>query len=72
MKHGIRSDDIIIEEMCQLFYPHPDAPDVATISVFRFLPIKCQKEVIPTILQCIDTMQGLDSITTLDSYNNER
>lgn len=55
-----------IAEMCEVFYPHPDAPEDAIVSVFRFLPIgKMPDAFTSTVEFTAASMVGLQSVTEL-------
>jgi hypothetical protein len=54
------------QEMCELVYPHPQAPRNAVVSVYRFMDVRHQLGTMALIKQTIDAMSGIKKITVLD------
>lgn len=59
-------------ELCKVFYPHPDAPEYAKVSVLEFLPVKFPQGFDTTAKFTIDASFGLQKISVLvDGYDKE-
>ena len=60
-----------VTELCEVFYPHPDAPKYALISVFKFLEVgEISHELIPSIEGAEKALKGFRFISKLVAYPN--
>jgi len=64
------SDKKHISELCEVFYPHPDAPDWAFVSILSFLECEFPNGIADTVNLTMRGMRGFQSVTTL-KYNQE-
>lgn len=58
---------LVFRELCEIFYPHPDAPDYAEISVYRFLPVSVSPEAEAIAVLAIDAVRGISKLATPES-----
>ena len=49
-------------EMCELFYPHPEAPENAIVSIYRWQEVSFALGTEELIKQCVDAMKGITSL----------
>lgn len=64
-QYSISDNKMYVYELCEVFYKHPDAPNDAIVSIYRFLPVEYTKGTESLIKQAIDAHQAISSITTL-------
>ena len=58
-------NDILVSEWCEVFYPHPDAPEDALVSIYRPLPVTHPVGSDKLIVFAINAVMALDSICNL-------
>lgn len=56
---------VYFSEMCEIWYPHPQAPEHAKVSVYHWLPVKMKLGTEHLAQQCVDAMMGLQKISEL-------
>lgn len=64
-----RENKLFVYELCEIFYPHPDAPEDATISLLNFMECVVPIGFGDTIEFTCKGMQGLKSVLKLEYYN---
>lgn len=65
-RFGIEQKPVLFE-LCEIFYPHPNAPNHALVSVYRFLPVTVQSPaLILSIEQAEKALKGFSSVTELE------
>lgn len=57
-------NDFCFYELCEVFYPHPDAPDCALVSFLNFLPVSCPIGFETSASYTIDAGEGLSAVLT--------
>ena len=60
-----KSGKLAFSEMCELWYPHPDAPEHAIVSIYRFLSVDILPGTEHLAKQACDAIKGLSKITSL-------
>lgn len=64
-----RDNKIQVSEMCEVFYPHPDAPNDAVVSVYQFISCKVPMGLDTSVLFVCDAMKGFQDHVKLDSVH---
>lgn len=64
-RYEVRGSETFVVEMCEVFYPHPDAPEHAIISVYRWLSVEFTYGTDALIKQVVDAMNAIGKITKL-------
>ena len=64
-QYSIKDNRVGVEELCEYFYPHPDAPEHAIVSVFRWTAVDYVFGTEHLITHAIDAVKGIGNITTL-------
>jgi hypothetical protein len=64
-EYQIRGDKLLFSELCELDYKHPDAPEDAIITVYRWLDIEVKEGTEVLIKNAIDAVRGIGKITKL-------
>lgn len=62
------SNEYGVTELCEVFYPHPDAPEHTLVSVFRFLDVEAPKDLTPAIEQANKAILSFRCVTKLSGY----
>lgn len=65
---NLSDNKLYFSELCEVFYPHPDASEDAVISLLEFLPVSCPLGFETTVTYLIDAVKGLDAILTFESH----
>jgi len=58
-KYGKHEDEYRFSELCELTYPHPDAPMEVNITLLSWEPVNFPRGFEKTAVAAIDAMQGL-------------
>ena len=54
-------------EMCEVYYPHPDAPDDGSVMIFDWIEVNINPGTESIIELTINAMSSIDNITNLSS-----
>lgn len=65
---SMNSNDIVFYELCEIFYPHPDAPNDAVVSLYQWLRVSHTPGTKQTIAFTIEAMKGLQEITEIQTH----
>lgn len=71
-RYIIKDSKLILGEFCELFYPHPDAPEDATVSIYRDIEVSYPHGTDSLITHAIDAGSALQRITALKWPQNAR
>ncbi len=59
-------------ELCELTYPHPEAPDEGNVKLLDWIKVDFQKGTERLIKAAIDAVSDIRSITNLIGYSSEQ
>jgi hypothetical protein len=64
-KYIKRGDETFFFELCEVFYPHPEAPENATVQIYRWLEVSIKPGTEETIKYVVDAMKGISKVTEI-------
>jgi hypothetical protein len=64
-EYSIVDGKMRVNELCEYFYPHPQAPENAIVSVYRWTEVEYIKGTDSLIKQAIDAVTAIGKITKL-------
>ncbi|GEM_PF-5703947 len=65
---GRKPNEFEFQELCEFTYSHPDAPDDAVVSVYRWVELEITPGTEPLLKQAIEASNAIDKITRLKDY----
>lgn len=56
------NNSVVFLELCKVFYPHPEAPEHAVVSLLSFMEVENPERVKESAVFCIEAMKDLQNI----------
>jgi hypothetical protein len=70
-KYHIVNDKFYLSELCEVWYPHPEAPDEANIQLLDWINVEYTPGTRKLIENAIDAVKDIGAITTLIGISEE-